>query len=167
MNSKDNGLSVRSDKRAICVAIAGVDLGLTSFEIDNRHYIAGPFGTLTPVCGVYFRKVGAEYQIDYDQFLTVWRDEEVALEALRHQMINGSPLWKHNVYPEGFALASITQEKQPTLALKARIRTFLFDHAKDGDDAAAFAQSGETVFLKDCRRFKQSEYESGLLAKLG
>jgi hypothetical protein len=148
------------------MAIAGEDLGLTSFEIDKHQYIAGPFATLTPICGISFRKVGAEYRIDYDQFLTVWRDEEVTLEALQRRIIDGSLLWKHNIYPEGFALASITEDKKPSPALTARIRTFLFDHAKDEHKAVAFAQAGETEFLEDCRRFNPSEYEMRLLANL-
>jgi hypothetical protein len=159
-------LSVLSDKRAICEAIAGPDLCLTPFEFQKCQYLAGPFGTLTPVCAIYFRKTGEEYRIDYDQFLTVWRDEEVTINGLKRSIKSGDHLWLHNVYPLGFTLATITENKQPLTALVERIRTFLLEHAKDERGAFAFAQAGETEFLRKCRLFKSSEYEERLLARL-
>jgi len=107
-----------------------------------------------------------EYRIDYNQYLTIWRAEEVTLEALAVRIRNGDFLWKHNVYPSGFTLSTITKEKRPQTALVERIRAFLLDHAKPEGEAFAFAQAGDTKFLKDCRRFKPAEYEERLLARL-
>lgn len=159
-------MSVLSDKRAICEAIAGRDLCLTPFEFQKCQYLAGPFGTLTPFCAIYFRKTGDEYRIDYDQFLTVWRDEEVTISGLKGRIESGNHLWLHSAYPVGFTLATITDDKQPVTALTERILTFLLEHAKDEEGAFAFAQAGETEFLRKCRGFKPSEYEERLLAKL-
>lgn len=138
---------------------------LTSFELEGIQYVAGPFGTLTPACAIYFRRVGQEYRIDYDQLITVWRSDAITLEALEGRIKSGDFLCKHNVYTASFSLATITVNKRPLPALIERIRSFLLDHAKSSIDAIAFAQAGETEFLKDCRRFKPSEYEERLLAK--
>lgn len=159
-------MSSLSDKRAICRFFAGSDERFTFFEDEQTQYIAGSFGTLTPVCAIYFRKAGEEYRIDYDQFLTVWRDEEVSLETLKARLRSGDYLWKHNVYPGSFTLNTLTVEKRPSRALVDRIQAFLLDHAKARKDALPFAQSGDSKFLNDCRRFRPDEYEERLLAKL-
>lgn len=159
-------MSVLSDKRAICQEIAGSDQCLTPFEFEKDHYIAGPFGTLTPLCQIQFRKTDQEYRIDYDQLLTVWPDEDASIEALKLRIESMDFLVKHNVYPASFTLATITNDKCPSQALIERIRSFLLEHSKSRGDAYEFAQNGTTKFLKDCRRLMPSDYQEELLAKL-
>lgn len=158
-------LSVRSDRKSVCQAIAGIDLGLTHFELDGVQIIAGPFATMTPFCRVSIRKMREEYRIDYDAGLIVARDKEMNLEALQHEIEAGDFLWKHNVYPKDFSSFSITDKKRPSASLISRIRSFLLEHSKSDHEAEAFARAGNTEFLKDCRRLKPTAYEQKLLAR--
>jgi hypothetical protein len=159
-------MTALSDKRAICQAIAGVDHDLTFFEHRRCQIVAGPLGALTPFCFIYFRKADGEYRIDYDEALTVCRDEKVNLQALEDHIQNCDFIWTSNTYPEGFTLSTITENKRPLPILVQRIRTFLLDHAKDESEALSFVQAGETEFLQRCRRFRPSDYDERLLAKL-
>ncbi len=106
-----------------------------------------------------------EYRIDYDTGLIVAHDA-MNLEVLQHDIGVGDFLWKHNVYPKEFAPFSITDERLPSDSLISRLRGFLLEHSKSEQVAEAFARTGNTEFLKDCRRMKPAAYNQKLLAKL-
>ena len=121
---------------------------------------------MTPFCWVFIRKMRNEYRIDYDTGVIVARDERMNLEILQKDIGVGDFLWKHNVYPKEIASCSITVERLPSDSLISRIRGFLLEHSKSEEEAQAFAQAGNTEFLKDCRRLKPTAYKQKLLAKL-
>jgi len=121
---------------------------------------------MTPFCWVFIRKMRDEYRIDYDTGVIVAPDKKMNLESLQHEIGVGDFLWKHNVYPKEFSPFSITDKRLPSDSLISRIRSFLLDHSKSEDEAEAFAQAGNTEFLKDCRRLKPKAYNQKLLARL-
>lgn len=121
---------------------------------------------MTPFCWVFIRKMRNEYRIDYDTGVIVARDKRMNLEILQEDIGAGDFLWKHNVYPKEISSWSITVERLPSDSLISRIRGFLLEHSKSEEEAQAFAQAGNTEFLKDCRRLKPTAYNQKLLAKL-
>ncbi|MFN3817412.1 MAG: hypothetical protein ACK4R0_00305 [Blastomonas sp.] len=114
---------------------------------------------------MFIRKMRDEYRIDYDTGLIVAGDA-MNLDILQHDIGVGDFLWKHNVYPKEFTPFAITEKRLPSDSLISRIRGFLLEHSKSGEEAEAFARAGHTEFLKDCRRLKPAAYNQKLLAKL-